>query len=356
MAYNYGTFVGKLKKPTSDKMSFVATAKSNENVLLLNGSIETETGSVFVKMMGFKQDPLSVSIGKGERIEVPWDKRFDETIMDKVPSFAKTSIKIGNETKEFLSDWDAIKYLDEHYDEYKDTQIALSIQWDKNVYNGEARDQFSIQGMYPSKEGVKSKLGIKTQFFWNKDSIDDTDWDTDKILRVNGYIKSYDRDEKKDLFFPQTVVLNCSKIDFDNEHQKAIVDYRLKYLKTKSSTFQECDLECAFVIGAEKKEDGDFDESMLSDTQKEQVALGLKTVDDFRTGGTVYGEFKTELRLTDFSFKKSSHGDYSDGPVDSGLTQEELEEHLWSGAKFDEDDDFTDIDGAAEKKLEDLFM
>lgn len=352
MASNYGKFVGKLKKPSSDKVQFVATAKNNPDVLLLNGSFESDTSKVFVKMVGFKQDKIRVSMGKGERIEVDWDDRFDEKIIEKVPNWAKTIIKIDDETKEFLSDWDAIIYLRDHYDEYDGKKITASIKWDKNVYNGEARDQFTITAVYPTKDEVKEKLGMRSQFFWNKDSIDDADWDSDKILRINGYIKSYDRDEKKDLFFPQTLTLNCNKIDFDNEHQKAIVDYRLKYLKTKSSTFQECKMDCAFVIGAEKKDDDEFDESMLTDNQKEQVALGLKTVDDFRTGGTVYGEFKTELRLIDFDFT----GDYADGPIDSGLTQEELEKDLWSGAKYDSDDDFVNIDGKAAEMLEDLFV
>ena len=354
MASNYGTFTGYLKKPTGDKVQFAALSK-NPNVMLLNGTFEADTNKVFVKMVGFKQDNIRVALGKGEKMEVPWDKRFDDSILAKAPSWAKTRINIGGETKEFLSDWDAIEYLDEHYDDYKDKKISLSIKWDKNPYNGEAKDQFTIGGVFLAKDDIKPKLNMRTVFYWNKDSIDDADWDSSKILRVNGYIKSYDRDAKKDLFFPQTLTLNCSKIDFENEHQKALVDYRLKYLKTKSSTMQECKLDCVFVIGAEKKDDDDFDESMLTDVQKEQLAMGVKTIDEFRReifGGTFYGDFKTELRLVEFDFV----GDYANGPVDTGLTQEEFEEDLWSGAVFDDDDDFIDIDGKASEQLSDLFV
>lgn len=352
MASNYGTFVGKLKKPTGDKVKFVALAKNNENVKLLNASFVSDTSSVFVKMMGFKQDKIRVSLGKGESMEVAWDDRFDAKILEKVPNWTKTTLKIGEERKEFLSNWDAIDYLDEHYDEYADKQIQISVRWTKNAYNGEARDQFDIQGAYETKEGVKDKLDIKTIFWWNKDSIDDADWDSDKILRVNGYIKDYDRDLKKDIFFPQTIVLNCSKIDFNDEHQKALAEYRVNNLKTKASTFQECKMECRLMIGAEKKEDSDWDESMLTDAQKEQVALGLATVESFNPGGSTYGEFKTEYRFVNFDLT----GDYANGIVDTGLTQEELDNELWSGAKVDDGEDWTDIDGKAAEKLEDLFV
>lgn len=353
MASNYGTFTGYLKKPSSDKVQFVAPTK-NPNVKTLNGSLVADTNSSFVKMLGFKNDNIMVSTGKGEKMEVPWDKRFDSTILEKAPNWAKTRIKIGDESKEFLSDWDAIEYLDEHFDDYKDQKVALQIKWDKNVYNGEAKDQFTITGMYPAREDVKPSLSMRTIFYWNKDSIDDADWDSSKILRINGYIKSYDREAKKDLFFPQTLTLNCSKLDFSNEHQKALADYRLKYLKTKSSTFQECKLDCRFIIGAEKKDDDDFDESMLTDIQKEQLAMGVKSLDDFKrelSGGSFYGDFKTELRLVEFDFV----GDYANGPVDTGLTLEELEEDMWSGGQYDPEDDFVSIDGEATKQLEDLF-
>lgn len=354
MANNFGTFTGYLKKPSGDKVQFVAPTK-NPNVTLLNGTFEAGTSKVFVKMIGFKNDNIKISLSKDEKIEVPWDRRFDEDILKKVPSWQKTRIKIGDENKEFLSDWDAINYLGEHYDDYKDKKISVSIKWDKNVYQNDAKDQFTIQGMYPASDDAKPALRMRTVFYWNKDSVDDTDWESDKILRINGYIKSYDRDEKKDLFFPQTLTLNCSKLDFNNEHQKALADYRLKYLKTKSATFQECKLDCVFVIGAEKKDDDDFDESMLTDVQKEQLAMGVKSLDDFKrelSGGSFYGDFKTELRLVEFDFA----GDYANGPVDTGLSLEELEENMWVGAQYDPDDDFVDINGAATKDIDDLFV
>ena len=351
MASNYGTFVGKLKRPTgANAPAFVATAKNNENVLLLNGTFEAGDSKVFVKMVGFRQDKIRVSLGKKESMEVPWDDRFDPKILEKAPSWAKTTLKIGEERKEFLTTWDAIQYLDEHYDEYADTRIQCSIKWDKNPYNGKVGDQYSLQGMFPAKDDAKTQMNIRTIFWWNKDSIDDADWNSNKILRVNGYVKSYDRDEKRDLFFPQTIVLNCSKIDFNDEHQKALVDYRLKYLKTNSSTFQECKIDCALLVGAEKKDDDEWDESMLSDAQKEQVALGLATIESFNPGGTTYGEFKTELRFKNFDLT----GDYANGIIDSGITQEQLEEDMFGAAA--NSGDFTDIDGVAAKEIDDLFI
>lgn len=350
MANNYGTFVGKLKKPTGDKVQFVAPSKKNDNVLLLNATFESGTNKVFVKMMGFKQDKIRVYLNKTETMEVDWDNRFDENILEKAPNYAKTTINIGDGRKEFLSDWDAIKYLEEKYDEYKDKKIVLSIKYDKNPYNGKINDQYSITGVYLAKEDQKDRLGLRPMFYWNKDSVDDADWNSNHVLYINGYIKSYFKDDKKDDFFEQTVALDCSKIDFENEHDKALVDYRLKYFKTKSSTYLECPLDTVLIIGAEKKDDDEFDESMLTDVQKEQIALGLKTINDFKTGGSYYGDFKTEVKLIDFNFT----GNYSNGPVDTGMTQEELEAAMYHA--IDPDETFVDIDGAANNILDDLFV
>ena len=352
MASNYGTFIGKLKKPSGDKVQFVSTAKNNENVLLLNATLESDTNKVFVKMVGFRGDKIRVSLGGGEKMEVPWDKRFDEAFVEKAPSWAKTRIRIGDETKEFLSNWDAIEYIDSNYDKIENQQVSLSIKWEKNEYNGNVSDQYTIQGLYPTKEDTKNSLIVRTVFWWNKDSIDDADWGSEKILRVNGYIKSYDKDAKEDLYYPQTIVLNCSKINFDDEHQKAQADYRYNSLKTNSSTYQECKIDCRLISGAEKKDDDDWDESMLTDAQKEQVALGLADVKQFKPGGPVYGDFKTECRFVNFDLT----GDYAEGIVDTGLTQEEFEEKMWAGAKGldPNDDEFMELPD--NNDIENLFV
>jgi hypothetical protein len=62
---------------------------------------------------------------------------------------------------------------------------------------------------------------------------------------------------------------------------------------------------------------------MLSETQKEAIELGLKTLDDFK--GTVYGERKTQYKLVDFILKD----DYEDGLKDEDIKTSEFEEDVY---------------------------
>ena len=69
---------------------------------------------------------------------------------------------------------------------------------------------------------------------------------------------------------------------------------------------------------------------MLSETQKEAIQLGLKTLDDFK--GNVYGARVTVYRLVDFTLKD----DYEDGIKDENIKFSEFEEDIYVASVLSE--------------------
>ena len=64
---------------------------------------------------------------------------------------------------------------------------------------------------------------------------------------------------------------------------------------------------------------------MLTEAQKEQIELGIKTLEDFRPRGTLFGDRIDEFRLLDPQLK----GDFADGLLESEDTMEEFEDKIY---------------------------
>ena len=122
----------------------------------------------------------------------------------------------------------------------------------------------------------------------------------------------------------------------------------MKYIKVKSKDMVHIPWEMVLLRGAEE---ADFDESMLTDAQKEQIELGIKTLDDFKPKGNIYGDRIDEFRL----FDPKLDGDFADGLLDADDKGSEFEERIYQppqdetldeaksnskkGNKSDEDDE-----------------
>ena len=64
---------------------------------------------------------------------------------------------------------------------------------------------------------------------------------------------------------------------------------------------------------------------MLTDAQKEQIELGIKTLDDFKPKGNIYGDRIDEFRL----FDPKLEGDFADGLLKADETADEFEEKIY---------------------------
>lgn len=349
-----GTFTGKasLNKMES-KFPYYSSGKTKngDKYHRFNLAVtDDKNNRAMLELFGMVQDEIKTMNTDKETISIAWDDRDDQGIIDTVASYKKNVFSfVDDERKEFISTYDAVEYLNDHADELKDKKIGVTCQVEKNVYNGKVSNRYIIKNIYSIDEDKKgTKLKITGDFFFNKDSIDTSEWKEEKKLILNGYTQAYVSDKKKTMYFPETIVFDCSKVDFDNEDHVNMVKFKLSCIncdlkdgkistKLKSSTMYKIGVELRYINSAQEVE---FDESMLTDKQKMAISLGLKTAEDFMKGNRVFGERVTEFKLTDFQIERDA---YSEGCVDLKINPSEFEEDVYIPA---EEEDESVLDNA----------
>lgn len=334
-------FIGEMIFPKVDaKKPFVKTfsggADKKTPMATLNLGIKaSDNNMAFVEMFGMVQKVIKTMNTDNEKIEFPWDDRFDEEIIKTVANYKKITVDLGEELgrKDFVSEYDAILYLKDALGIYKG-KVCITGQMEKQWYKDRYYDKFKIQNVYAVDSDVRNKFTLTADIYYTKDSIDKRDFKKEKRIYLDGYIKQYINKDEGTKFIPQQFVLDGSKIDFDNEKHVALFDYREKYMTTDKKTVVHMLWDVNYLNGADTV---DFDESQLTKAQREQVELGLATVESFKPRGDIYGDRVLEYRLS----KPNLTGNFADGIIDTELKISEFEEQLY-------------IPNATEEKLEDV--
>lgn len=294
----------------------------------------------YVECFGMKQDTIKTVDVDGNKIEIDWDDRDSEGVLKTV-----RSKKVMNFTedgrKEFIADLDIANFIKEHVYELNKKKVTVTGQVKKNFYQGNAKDRFVIDGIYAATDDKKNGLNITGDFFFTKDSIDTADWKKDRKIIINGYTEEYVPSEKANKYVSRQLIFDCSKVDFDNERHVNLANYRISQIglkledgviknNLKAKNVYKIPVVISYINGAEEIA---FDESELTENQKTAIELGLKTLDDFRPKGKIYGDKIVEYKLTDFDLR----GDYADGCVTIEDTLDEFEKNIYVPAKEEDE-------------------
>lgn len=209
----------------------------------------------------------------------------------------------------------------------------------------------------------KNALEINAEFYWTKDSIDTADFKEEKKIYIDGWTREYvgPNDKVKDSdpdyqYFPLRITFDCRKVDFDNEKHLKMCKFRLGQLglsyedgkitnKLKKGKVYRNEVVIGYNRGAEEVE---WDESQLTDIQKEAIELGLKKAEDFAPKGQAYGESKVEYKLRNFTL----NGDYTEGYVEDGDWKEFEESIYMPVATKEEEEAFEKAVNPPEEKEE----
>ena len=246
--------------------------------------------------------------------------------------------------KEFITLYDAIEYIKENLPKYTG-KVTVVGQMVKEFYNGKYYDKFKLQSLYAVPDDRKNRLLITADIYYNKNCVDKTDFKSEKVIFVDGYIQQYINKDEGTKYIPQRFVFNASKYDPENEKHQKLLDYKLKYIDISDKTMQHMIWEVVMLNGAEEV---DFDESQLTKAQREQLELGIRTLDDFKPKGTILGGRVNEYRL----FDPKLTGDFADGLVDTEMKESEFEEEIYRPAV---DEKLDDVVEKAESKKEEKF-
>ena len=302
------------------------TKETKKMLSMTFGIKETDMNMAFVEAFDSQQKVIKTMDVDNEKMDVDWDDRFDEDIIEKVANYRKYIVDLGDEhggRQEFITAYDMIEHLREHLPNY-DGRVVVTGQFTRDWYTKKKTyfSKFRIQNVFAAPEERKNRLLLTMDLFYNKSSLDDSDFDENKKMTLDCYIEQYINKDEGRKYVPIQVVFSGAKYDLENEKHKKLFDYKMKYIKVKNKNMVHIPWEIVLLRGAEEAE---FDESMLTDSQREQVELGIKSVDDFRPKGNIYGDRIDEFRL----FEPKLEGDYADGVLECDDTADEFEEKIF---------------------------
>ncbi len=329
------------------------TAKGDKYESFNLSVVAKKNNRAYAEVFGMVQDKIKTMDTDNNKIEIDWSDRNDADIIKSIAGFKKHVVKFDDERKEFISDYDFVQYLAENADVLKEKRVTVTGQTQASIYKGKISHRFQIQNIYEANEDAKNQLRVSGEYFFNKNSFDFNDWNSEKKIIVNGYISTYINKDLQNKYVPLTTILDCSKIDMENEKHVKLLTYKLMMLgcelvndkpkcKLKNNNFYKMATTFAYQNGAEEVE---FTEDMLTDTQKELLELGVKTLEDFKPSGSTYGERVQVYKIVDFDVR----GDYEDGIVDTDLKESEFEEEIYIP---EEEETVEELEEKASKKKE----
>lgn len=139
---------------------------------------------------------------------VDWDKRFDDDVIEFAG--AKNFIKVGIEkdtddktvTKYFLSEYDAIAYLEENKELIKGNVVRVSGNLKYQNYNGEVQTKKEINSIFISKidDEEKFKAEFKQSILVDKGSIGKKDSETN-LRDIDARVIDYNSETKSNIPF-----------------------------------------------------------------------------------------------------------------------------------------------------------
>ena len=345
-------FIGDIKIP-KDKDKFYKTYEPEDKSYQIHTVTfmvqESPNNGVWVELNGFKPNKSIKTTGvynketkKSAKLDIPVDKRFDADQIEKVANFAKTFVDTGEGEKQFISSYDAVVYLATRIPEMLvegKVKLKVSGTIENRVGKGKVYTSFVPSRVRMASPDDENVLDASMVLYYNKDSYDKSRFDDEKKIDFFAYVQDYDRPSKSNKYFPMSFVYNAEG------HKKERVQYIVKNLKTDESNMLAMRWKIKVFNGAEEVE---FDESMLTDAQKEEIAIGLSTIDDFRPSGNPLGGNTREYRLFRPDLKDTK---FSEGAFETGLTADEFAEQIVAMEKVDKKQD----EKVSNKVVDDLF-
>lgn len=226
------------------------------------------------------------------------------------------------ERKEFISAYDAVLHMAKNLNEHKAERFKVTGNVNFNYYNGNVQKRFEIQTIEIVTNEQPNGLKVTADLHFAKDAVDKSSFKDEKKLYIDTYVLSYDRDTKKDQFFPLQTVINAEKLDLENERHKAMFNYLHKKFEVKDrKVVNHLAFELKVVRGSEKKE---FTLEDCTDEQKEAIAFGWNKVEDFAPKGGAFGDTIEEYRITKPLLKVLSGNDFTNGALESAYEPDDL--------------------------------
>lgn len=322
---------------------------------------------------------------KGEKIQVAFADRFNSEIVEKVAEYKKFVIdteiagrryqlenaidkfKEGNITDEqmdklnvhnideceealktsqskkheFIAAYDFIDYLNKFVNSDKIKDMIFRITGNYELSYNEKTDKwyrhFIPQRIYRVADDEEQVSSGTFNVTFNKEAVDDIDFEDTKKIHINGYISQYLNNFKKSFFSPISFTIDGNG---GGKSEKKALGFKKKFTFPDECDcdYREIGIACDILDGSQKIE---LTEDMLTDEQRENLEYGLCTMNDIRKelGKDVYGD-----RVTDIVINSLARG-YSGGAKDTVYTDKDFcKPHIETESLIDIDEDIFDED------------
>lgn len=310
--------------------------------LRLNVSAEGNTHNIEVNGGYGGNDSLIYSMvkkdnNKFESIKFKYSER-EKHIKD-LAEFKKSVFVNGDDRHEFATQVDLADFLHEELkkEEYKDKKFRVSGEIEFSEYENKVYTRYNANRIYVVADDTEEKCEGHIEMYIDENCIDDETIEETNKMYLKGHIGQYDSKKKGDIG-----LANVIEVQFDKDDSKK--DRKIQKIKENC----ECESdEYLYKIGVKvelvnKAEQVEFDESMLSEEELENLELGFTTMEELKAEhGVGKGSFEKKMR-----FKGWTRG-YNKGAIQSAMTLEQLlskgetESQQFQG--IDDDDDLDDI-------------
>ena len=319
-------------------------------------------------------------VTKGEKIDIPWAKRFDEDQIARVAGFKKFIVDTGDykmryklqdlikafengtvtdeqmeeceidnlddakaaleksqaKRKEFISEWDFAEYMIKVAQSDKMKDKLFTISGDYEVQYNPDKDRFytnyHVNRVTLAASDAEPKTEMKVDFLFNDNSWDDSNYEETGRVLVNGWVSYYDSNLKKNGFKDMTVVIREP-----NDKKRNALKRKFKC----EDGIKQIGLTLSVIEGAEVVE---LTMDMLDDETREDIECGLLDWEDVKRelGGRAIGDRVSEIRFTELTPKKNVAQDtvYTDDdmhPAREDVIEDEDDEDTVD--LFSDDDD-----------------
>lgn len=283
---------------------------------------------------------------QGERMNIPFKNRLKTDLSDISPRYLYTidlnTPNVRQDVHDENIDEDDPKYADNHHvfvSEYDVLQMVKKAIDDGSWEHKKFRVRGNVSNQYSKQNGrfydsyVPNRIELMydkaeeyahatVKLFYGANSIDDTSFDEDGKIIINGWDEYYEsnREFKKNLFKPITIVFHSpKKTDKFKENFESL-------FAASDDRIMQRNVMVNMVNGSSLQE---ITDDMISAEDLEDIELGLVDRETVirAMGGAVYGNFVSEWQYIKWTTK----------PVDSGYTQDMIDNQFVVADDDDED-------------------
>lgn len=333
-------FVGKLEFNAIDSKNpyirFGQTKKGADYCTLSFSVAPTKNNRAYVERYGQVEKSIKTKDTDGNDIEVAWDDREDKDVIAKVARYKRYTVKLDGVYHEFISAYDFNKYVEESMELLKGKVCVVTGGVSINIYKGKISFRYQVQNIRElgENEEIEQKLVVRFDTFYRKEDVDLVDWNSNKEIAINAY--TYQFIEKKDgnnvfKYIPTTFYINLA----NEENEKKVAFYLKQFgivldgssikTKIKDSEVVSLPVRCEYINGSQEVP---FDENSLTDNQREMIELGLKTLDDFKPNGSIFGERIVKFYAIDIDARDK----YADGYLVESIPVDEFKSEIFAFA------------------------